>query len=474
MSYQRRGDSRRRHSLIALLGALLTSILTSVHGAEVSLAWDPAEGDDVVGYRVHYGSASGAYDHSMDVGNATTATVPNLNNGTTYFIAVTASNSAGLESLPSNEISFTPTTSSPSSLSGKYAGLSSPGASGENIYLSIDLSASGRFTGRVFIGTLSYPLKGSFGDSGDASLPISGTSWAIQLHADPMTGTISATVANGTDSIELQLAASSSDPEDLASLSGKYTALIGRIAVVTGDDAIAPNGWGYALLKITRKGVVRLRGRLADGQSFSAGARLGTSGAFLVHTLTYRGKGGLIAGSVAVREIPGISDGDGTLWWSRPSSSAGASFSGTASVIASRWVKAPLAQTLRATPPTMVRATLTAGELPESVPSIEKDLSADSGTRLTVVSPSDDRLRLAVRGGTGLVQGSFVHPVDQRRRSIQGVIFAKQGSGAGFFAGIATGGRFELTAGTPQTPQANRSLSPTNTTANSRPAIPEL
>jgi fibronectin type 3 domain-containing protein len=44
-----------------------------------------------------------------DVGNTTTATISNLTDGLTYFIAVTAHNSAGLESLPSQEVSFSTT-----------------------------------------------------------------------------------------------------------------------------------------------------------------------------------------------------------------------------------------------------------------------------------------------------------------------------------------------------------------------------
>ena len=79
------------------------------HGAEsVTLAWDANPEPDVIGYRVRFGTATGNYTETVDAGNATTATLPNLTAGTKYFIVATAYNAAGLESLPSAEITYTP------------------------------------------------------------------------------------------------------------------------------------------------------------------------------------------------------------------------------------------------------------------------------------------------------------------------------------------------------------------------------
>lgn len=60
----------------------------------------------ITGYKVCYGTASGNYTTSVDVGNVTTYTVTGLSGGTTYYFAVTASNSSG-ESGYSNEVSKT-------------------------------------------------------------------------------------------------------------------------------------------------------------------------------------------------------------------------------------------------------------------------------------------------------------------------------------------------------------------------------
>jgi hypothetical protein len=79
----------------------------------ITLAWDPGAAPDIAGYRLYSGTASGVYTKVTEVGNATTTAVSNLGAGTTYFFAVTAYNTAGLESPPSNQISYTVPLSSP-------------------------------------------------------------------------------------------------------------------------------------------------------------------------------------------------------------------------------------------------------------------------------------------------------------------------------------------------------------------------
>ena len=71
----------------------------------VTLAWQASSDPTVVGNRVHYGTTSGAYSTTVDVGNVTTATLSGLTPGDTYYYVVTAYNSLGNSSLPSNEVS---------------------------------------------------------------------------------------------------------------------------------------------------------------------------------------------------------------------------------------------------------------------------------------------------------------------------------------------------------------------------------
>jgi hypothetical protein len=78
---------------------------TSPSGATAILVWDPSPSSDVVGYRIYYGTAPGAYSQGVDVGNSSTLTVAGLTGPTTYYFAATAYDAFGHESAYSNEVS---------------------------------------------------------------------------------------------------------------------------------------------------------------------------------------------------------------------------------------------------------------------------------------------------------------------------------------------------------------------------------
>jgi len=55
---------------------------------------------------MHYGTTSGDYDYSVNVGNFTSCTISGLQEGATYYFAVTAYNDID-DSDYSNEIAYT-------------------------------------------------------------------------------------------------------------------------------------------------------------------------------------------------------------------------------------------------------------------------------------------------------------------------------------------------------------------------------
>lgn len=93
-----------RQILVTILALVACS--AAVLAANVTLAWDPNTESDLAGYKLYYGTASGVYGTVISVGNQTTYTVTGLPAGTYYF-AVTAYNTEGLESGFSNEVSAT-------------------------------------------------------------------------------------------------------------------------------------------------------------------------------------------------------------------------------------------------------------------------------------------------------------------------------------------------------------------------------
>lgn len=74
---------------------------------EVTLAWDPPSAD-YGGFILAYGTSSGSYTQTQDVGTQAVFTVQSLNPGQTYYFAVKAYDRARKNESPfSNQVSVT-------------------------------------------------------------------------------------------------------------------------------------------------------------------------------------------------------------------------------------------------------------------------------------------------------------------------------------------------------------------------------
>ncbi len=96
--------------IFLLAFAAILCFAHAAHAAQVTLAWDPNTQTDVTGYKIYWGTSSGNYTNSVDVGNVTTYTVTGLNSGTTYYFVATCYTGSGTESGYSNQV-FTTTPS---------------------------------------------------------------------------------------------------------------------------------------------------------------------------------------------------------------------------------------------------------------------------------------------------------------------------------------------------------------------------
>jgi len=102
----------------------------NTHAAQVTLQWDPNTEPDLLGYKVYYGSSSRSYQFNNDVGNKTTCTVSNLEDGKAYYFAVTAYDASGNESNYSGEVVFNSPPSCTYSISPSSQSFSSSGGTG--------------------------------------------------------------------------------------------------------------------------------------------------------------------------------------------------------------------------------------------------------------------------------------------------------------------------------------------------------
>ena len=76
----------------------------SAYPAQIRLAWNPVIDPDITGYMVYYGTSSGDYDVTLDVGNWTSVTIEDLEDGEAYYFSVTAYDLGDNESGYSNEV----------------------------------------------------------------------------------------------------------------------------------------------------------------------------------------------------------------------------------------------------------------------------------------------------------------------------------------------------------------------------------
>ena len=95
---------RRILAIIPLL-CLLSLSGCDEEAAYLDLAWDPNQEPDLAGYRIYYGTSSREYIDFVDVGNVTTYRFDNLLADVTFYIAVTAYDTADNESDFSEEVS---------------------------------------------------------------------------------------------------------------------------------------------------------------------------------------------------------------------------------------------------------------------------------------------------------------------------------------------------------------------------------
>ncbi len=152
---------------------------------QAALAWSASPDSSVTGYNIYFGSASHIYTGKVSAGKATSYTVSNLTAGATYYFAVTAYNSSGMESGFSNEASAT----IPLPSGAPVAGFSSSAASG---VAPLAVSFSNTSTGNI--STYAW----NFGDGATSSLPNPSHSYVT-----PGTYTVSLTVSGsgGTNTL---------------------------------------------------------------------------------------------------------------------------------------------------------------------------------------------------------------------------------------------------------------------------------
>jgi hypothetical protein len=195
---------------------------------------------------------------------------------------------------------------------GVYSGLlnpSGPGLAGGSVLVRV--APSGSFTGMINWGGKRVPIKGAFGQSTGYSALVSmpgGAQATVTLSFDTsgnLTGTLS---ENGT-----VYGLSAEVVSNRGTAGGYYAFTISPDATT----ANIPGGTGFGYLYVHPSGLVSMVGLLGDGKTFSASSWVTSGTSMALFANPYQTNGSGISGSVTFEDIPGQSDCDGSLYWSR-------------------------------------------------------------------------------------------------------------------------------------------------------------
>lgn len=143
----------RTHSLRGIGLAVAAGLALAQSAWCATFSWNANSESNIAGYKVYYGTASGNYSQSADVGKVTQATISTLTPGSIYYAAVAAYNTSGKEGAKSSEVSFTASGTSTTPSAKPSVTLTSP-TSGATYTApaTVLLSANAAETG----GTISY------------------------------------------------------------------------------------------------------------------------------------------------------------------------------------------------------------------------------------------------------------------------------------------------------------------------------
>lgn len=350
-----------------------------------------------------------------------------------------------------NEVAFS------TQAAGTYGGIVTSGGQITGGLESVVISKTGALTGTVVIAGRRHAFKSNVGTDGVATVVIARTG------LPNIVGTMRLALAEGTaDGWQLTGSFSADGTVHTvdaafypiyprtapAPQSGQYT--LAMRAPDDVDTATQPGGDGFASLKLSPTGDCTGTLVLAEGTTVTFGGRVSRAGEWSLHRSLYGTSGGFVAGKLIFRDVPGLSDLDGSLRWVKPNAVPGtksyaAGFDTTRGVIGSRYTPPLKGQRafpglanslyntwLRLSGPDM--STLAGLDLR----TLDRATTWTSANTLIYYGP--DKITMTFAAATGLITGTCVDAVKGVNLTLSGALLQKQGLVTGrYAAGTRTG-----------------------------------
>jgi hypothetical protein len=201
--------------------------------------------------------------------------------------------------------------------------------------------------------------------------------------------------------------------------------------------ANSPQGFGFGTALVTGSNVVTFAGTLADGRKFSATGSLSGTGSVELFASLFAGRGALVAPLQ-------IQDGaiTGTAHWFRPSLAADPlsteGFHATNAVTGAIYL--PPARGDQNGNAQACTLDVSGGHLPAA---LQQELSLDPNGRITLLQTTISGLKVRLLTSTGMLSGSFQHPLGGIR-NFRGAVIQSESGAWGFFTGPEEAGAVVL------------------------------
>jgi autotransporter-associated beta strand protein len=289
--------------------------------------------------------------------------------------------------------------------------------------ITLDISQSGMLTGKLLLGSDTYPLKARLrNESAHIKVARGPMPIVIDLSLDLATVGVSGTVSSMGSSTPFSASRSPYGKDAAAPQAGRYTVLLPPAASGTG-------GYGYGTMRVSRSGRVTIEGCFDSGAPFTTSAYIDGNSAFPFYARSSGPNATNISGVVQFRTLAGISDCDGLS----ASSQIGGGTSTAGSLIGSLYTGTGTNGLLLPFPVLSNNATLVFGQGNTALASIPVTLSS---TGLSSTSTQLSALKLDLRKGT--YSGSV--SISGTTETFSGVVFQDQALGAGLlFSDESTG-----------------------------------
>lgn len=293
-------------------------------------------------------------------------------------------------------------------------------------FVSISVTAQGKYTGQVQLGGRRFSISGAFATGGRATKTLAASglapmTFALQLDlsaGDRLTGVVTSTSWSSPLLARKSLFNAAGAPCPLA---GKYTL---ALAGVEGDP-LQPAGHSFATITVDRAGRLRSTASLADRTPLTQSTAVAADGTWPWFGSLYRGQGRL-QGWIGLSQTNTDSAGD--VAWIKPAIAAGslyaAGFSTVLPTVVSPW-----------SPPAagMPAVGFTAG----SLILLDGGLATPSTNTFTFakgrVTGTTNALSLSFTPATGTFKGSVQVPGMNPKALFQGVWQQNRNLGVGYF-----------------------------------------